>query len=116
MGLNISLYKPNTPLSISTGSSRITASGNDDFHWPLVLAALKNVSANVSRTTTIEPLYTSARPFGRVSFSFLFALSMIFCSSVLFAWLRSPATSCSSGGSGGGAVISSGGDGAALGE
>jgi hypothetical protein len=26
---------------IFTGGSRITASGNGDFHWPLALAALK---------------------------------------------------------------------------
>jgi hypothetical protein len=30
------------------------------FHWPLALAALKNASANSSRTATIEPLCTSA--------------------------------------------------------
>jgi hypothetical protein len=46
--------------AIFTGSSRITASENDDFHWPLALAALKNASANSSRTATIEPLRTSA--------------------------------------------------------
>jgi hypothetical protein len=36
--------------------------GNGDFHWPLVLAALKNASANSSRTVTIEPLCTSGVP------------------------------------------------------
>jgi hypothetical protein len=45
--------------SISTGGSRITASGNDDFHWPLALAALKSASENVSRTATIEAVCTS---------------------------------------------------------
>jgi hypothetical protein len=44
---------------IFTSGSRITASGNGDFHWPLALAALKNASANSSRTATIEPLCTS---------------------------------------------------------
>jgi hypothetical protein len=47
--------------AIFTGGSRITASGNGDFHWPLALAALKNASANVSRTATIEALCTSDR-------------------------------------------------------
>jgi hypothetical protein len=46
---------------ISTGGSRITASGNDDFHWPLALAALKSVSENVFRTATIEAVCTSDR-------------------------------------------------------
>ena len=44
---------------ISTGGSRITARGNDDFHWPLALAALKSASENVSRTATIEAVCTS---------------------------------------------------------
>jgi hypothetical protein len=30
-----------------------------DFYWPLALAALKNASANSSRTDTIELLCTS---------------------------------------------------------
>jgi hypothetical protein len=30
-----------------------------DFYWPLALAALKNASANSSRTATIELLCTS---------------------------------------------------------
>jgi hypothetical protein len=42
---------------ISTGGSRITASGN---HWPLALVALKSASENVSRTATIEAVCTSA--------------------------------------------------------
>jgi hypothetical protein len=33
-----------------------------DFYWPLVLAALKNASANSSRTATIELLCTSVHP------------------------------------------------------
>jgi hypothetical protein len=37
----------------------LTASENPDFYWPLVLAALKNASANRSRTATIEFLCTS---------------------------------------------------------
>jgi hypothetical protein len=32
-----------------------------DFYWPLALAALKNASANSSRTATIELPYTSDR-------------------------------------------------------
>jgi hypothetical protein len=51
---------------IFTGGSRITASGNGDFHWPLALAAVKNASANSSRTATIEPLCTSDHPFLRL--------------------------------------------------
>jgi hypothetical protein len=31
-----------------------------DFYWPLALVALKNASANSSRTATIELLCTSA--------------------------------------------------------
>jgi hypothetical protein len=54
--------------AIFTGGSRITASGNGDFHWPLALAALKNASANISRTATIEPLCTSVK----YEFGFLF--------------------------------------------
>jgi hypothetical protein len=53
------LKKPASGNYIFTGGSRITASGNGDFHWPLALAALKNASANSSRTATIEPLCTS---------------------------------------------------------
>jgi hypothetical protein len=45
---------------LSTGGSRITASGNDDFHWSLALTALKSASKNVSRTATIEVVCTSA--------------------------------------------------------
>jgi hypothetical protein len=44
---------------ISTGGSKITASGNADFHWPLALAVLKNASVNRFRTATIELLCTS---------------------------------------------------------
>ena len=32
---------------------------NADFYWPLALAALKNASANSSRTATIELLCTT---------------------------------------------------------
>jgi hypothetical protein len=32
-----------------------------DFYWPLALAALKNASANSSRTATIELLCTSGK-------------------------------------------------------
>jgi hypothetical protein len=49
--------------SIFTGGSRIPASENRDFHWPLALAALKRASANVSRTATIEALCTSEKLF-----------------------------------------------------
>jgi hypothetical protein len=44
---------------ISTGGSKITASGNADFHWPLALVELKNASVNRFRTATIELLCTS---------------------------------------------------------
>jgi hypothetical protein len=37
-----------------------------DFYWPLALAALKNASANSSRTATIELLCTSVYHFRRV--------------------------------------------------
>jgi hypothetical protein len=53
------LKKTASENSISTGGSRITASGNDDFHWPLALATLKSASENVSRTATIEAVCTS---------------------------------------------------------
>jgi hypothetical protein len=33
----------------------------DDFYWPLAFAALKNASANSSRTATIELLCTSEK-------------------------------------------------------
>jgi hypothetical protein len=38
-----------------------------DFCWPLALAALKNASANSSRTATIELLYTSERHYAIMS-------------------------------------------------
>ena len=45
--------------ALFTGGSKITASGNADFHWPLALAVLKNASVNRFRTATIELLCTS---------------------------------------------------------
>jgi hypothetical protein len=39
------LKKTDSENSISTGGSRITASGNDDFHWPLALAATASGNA-----------------------------------------------------------------------
>jgi hypothetical protein len=53
------LKKTASENSIFTGGSRITTSENDDFHWPLALAALKSASENVSRTATIEAVCTS---------------------------------------------------------
>jgi hypothetical protein len=53
------LKKTTSENIISTGSSRIIASGNDDFHWPIALAALKSDSENGSRTATIEAVCTS---------------------------------------------------------
>jgi hypothetical protein len=55
------LKKTASENSISTSGSRITASGNDDFHWPLALAALKSASENVFRTATIEAVCTSVK-------------------------------------------------------
>jgi hypothetical protein len=44
---------------ISTGGGKKPPVKKADFYWPLALAALKNVSANSSRTATIELLCTS---------------------------------------------------------
>jgi hypothetical protein len=54
---------------ISTGGSRIPASGNDDFHWPLALAALKSASENVSRTAIIKAVCTSEIVLGKEGFA-----------------------------------------------
>jgi hypothetical protein len=47
--------------NIFTGGCKTTASEKADFHWPLALAALKNISTNSFRTVTIELLYTSGQ-------------------------------------------------------
>jgi hypothetical protein len=41
------------------GFLKQTANEKADLHWPLALAALKNVSVNSSRTANIELLCTS---------------------------------------------------------
>jgi hypothetical protein len=53
------MKKPASANEFSTGGSRIPASRNGDFHWPLALAALKNASENSFRTVTIVLLCTS---------------------------------------------------------
>jgi hypothetical protein len=53
------LKKTASENALFTGGSKITASGNADFHWPLALAVLKNASVNRFRTATIELLCTS---------------------------------------------------------
>jgi hypothetical protein len=53
------LKQPASANVISTGGYKTTASEKAYFYWPLALAALKNASANSSRTTTIELLCTS---------------------------------------------------------
>jgi hypothetical protein len=56
------LYSAASGNAFFTGGSKITASGNADFHWPLALAVLKNASVNRFRTATIELLCTSVEP------------------------------------------------------
>jgi hypothetical protein len=46
-------------LMLFTLAVKKTASEKADLYWPLALAALKNTSANSSRTATIELLCTS---------------------------------------------------------
>jgi hypothetical protein len=54
------LKQPASANVISTSGCKTTASEKADFYWPLALAALKNASANSSRTATIELLSTTA--------------------------------------------------------
>jgi hypothetical protein len=53
------LKQPVSDNVISTGGCKTAASENVDFYLPQALAALKNASANSSRTATIELLCTS---------------------------------------------------------
>ena len=53
------LKQPASVNVISTSGCKTTASEKADFYWPLVLVALKNISANSSRTASIELLCTS---------------------------------------------------------
>jgi hypothetical protein len=53
------LKQPTSANVISSGGCKTTASEKANFYWPLALAALKNASANSSRTVTIELLCTS---------------------------------------------------------
>jgi hypothetical protein len=53
------LKKTASANDISTGGGKKPPVKKADFYWPLELAALKNASANSSRTATIELLCTS---------------------------------------------------------
>jgi hypothetical protein len=52
------LKQPASANVFSTGGCKTTASEKADFYWSIALAILKNVSANSSRTVTIELLCT----------------------------------------------------------
>ena len=60
---SLAVFLSNPPVQnvISTSGCKTTASEKADFYRSLALAALKNASANSSRTATIELLCTSAR-------------------------------------------------------